>query len=89
MILDYYPVSASSSSFSRISIYPDPAESEIMIECDYEIERISIYDIYGKMVLCFKLEKNHMIDIESLQKGYYLLKAESESKSYTTRFIKE
>jgi hypothetical protein len=89
MILDYDPFTAISSSANKIHLYPNPADSEITIESDYEINRISIYDICGKKILSCSYEKNLKIEVGSLQKGYYLIKAESDNSSYTAKFIKE
>lgn len=71
-----------------ISIYPIPADKEITVDSNVEIESFSVYDFSGKQVLknsTFTKGKN--IDISRLSNGVYLLKLTLESTDTITRQI--
>jgi hypothetical protein len=77
---------------NTISLYPNPANSLLNIKSDFEIQRIMVYDIYGKLIL----EKNYkeisdevQINIESYTSGLYLLEVQSNSYKKVLKFIKQ
>lgn len=55
------------------SIYPNPADSYILIE-GVEFEEAVLYNSIGQMVMT---TKNNMIDVSSLESGLYLLKLDN------------
>jgi hypothetical protein len=72
--------------YTKVAIYPNPAEHFIMIDgVDYNTN-VDIYDISGKIVKSFTLEsKSQQIDVSDLVKGIYLARLNNEQ---TTLFIK-
>lgn len=70
----------------KISVFPNPAKGEINIELSnpfsYEITGLD-----GKNLLSGKSVKS--IDVSTLPKGTYILKATANTKNYTTRFVRE
>ena len=67
-------------------IYPNPANTVITLQSQYEIHIVTLYTIQGQKVL--ESDKN-TINIESLPQGSYILTAKSrEGKTLTKRIIK-
>jgi len=81
------PTSAQSIT-QNISFYPNPAKTHINFSTDYEVERISISSIEGKVVLKTKIT-NNTIDISSLQNGIYNITIQADrAKNATYRIVK-
>ena len=75
---------------SNLKVYPNPATSNITIESNSAIERVSVYNILGQEVLSKSPKANNTtLDISNLQKGTYLVKTTSEGKTETTKVIKK
>jgi len=68
-----------------VSIYPNPASTQLTIEFNYNLETSSafiLYDITGRKVLEQNLSKNSnkfTLDISSLQNGVYFYKTSSDN----------
>jgi len=58
---------------SDIKVYPNPAEDFLFIESDKNIERVEIYDLFGKLLKQFNPNKNY-INVSELKQGMYLIK---------------
>jgi hypothetical protein len=58
------------SGSKYIAIYPNPAESFINIKCILPAS-ISIYDMYGKLVLQKEISASTSLDVSSLSPGIY------------------
>lgn len=86
------PTSVTSSlKQNNISIFPNPTSGVIELENNSNVIKIEIFDIVGKCVLTHNfISINHKIDVSTLQKGNYILKAYSKNKQYSiSKFIKE
>ena len=86
------PTSLGTTKFekSNLKVYPNPATSNITIEANSAIERVSVYNILGQEVLSKSPKANNTtLDISNLQKGTYLVKTTSEGKTETTKLIKK
>lgn len=92
----YYVIEKNSTTFfsrinqkSNIAIYPNPATNKIYIEGLKFTNgtKFKIVDITGKIVFNDVMNDNQ-IQVESLKKGIYFLKIDSEFNSYL-RFCKE
>ncbi len=71
----------------QLTIFPNPASESISItNAENKNMQISIYDLQGREVL---KETNKNINISALEKGMYIIKAVSESKTYSQSFIKD
>lgn len=75
---------------TNIKVYPNPAFENLYLDIDFDKVsdfKAELFDIEGKLIQKYVLENNsagkHSIkmNIESLQKGIYLLKINNESKS--------
>ena len=73
-----------------INIYPNPAKESIYIEIaeNIEIEKITIYDILGKIVLTEKNSFNKL-NLSDLNSGILFIKIETEYGTITKKLIKE
>lgn len=74
----------------ELNIYPNPAISVLNIASrGAKIDRLTIFSLSGQMLLSQDIDQNHArLDIEYLERGIYLLKADSDFGTYTYKFIK-
>lgn len=70
-------------SENGVKIYPNPASNFLQIEGPEHVQRITITDLLGKVVLFPSISKS--IDVSSLENGLYNLTIESELGSYSQR----
>lgn len=76
--------------FSNLTIYPNPAKNEIILENQSsEIVKIEVYDMLGKMAFQKSQQLNGTMDISGLKTGIYLMKINSEGLQTTKRLIIE
>ncbi len=71
----------------RISVYPNPATSQLSIEGDIVLDRIEIFDLAGNLIMT--IEGKSTFDISGFAQGIYLLKIYSGSDVFSSRFIKK
>jgi len=77
-----------------LSVYPNPASSNLTINLDIvgNNNSFEIYDMSGKLVKADALNNfdgSQEINISEFSKGIYILKANNGSQIYTTKFIVE
>jgi Leucine-rich repeat (LRR) protein len=72
----------------KISIYPNPAKSEINISSDNIIESIEFIDVFGKVIKS-SLNSNNTIDVSNLSNGLYFLQVYTKEGSAIKKFIKD
>ncbi len=77
-----------SNELSALFVTPNPCSNYIEISSPVAIEKYSIYDISGK-VLLKNTYSNNIIDVSSLSQGIYFIKIETSNKNYIRKFIKE
>ena len=70
-----------------VTIYPNPASSELNIETEFQFERAIVTDLMGKELIVSSGSKT--ISLENLSAGVYIIKLESEGKIYSERFVKQ
>ena len=73
---------------SKISIFPNPANSILFINGLTTKSDISIYDFSGKMVFNQPID-NSQIDISRFPNGMYLMKIETTTGVLTKKFVKQ
>jgi uncharacterized protein YjdB len=73
---------------NNISIYPNPATSEINISSDNFIESIEFIDVFGKVIKSI-LNSNNTIDVSNLSNGLYFLQVYTKEGSAIKKFIKD
>lgn len=75
------------SQFANISIYPNPATSQINIITDQTINEITIYSITGQEML--KLNNTKTVDVSGLAAGSYSVKIVTDSGVAVERVVVE
>ena len=70
-----------------VNIYPNPAKSFIHIKTNEKLKNIELYDEIGRKLKTLPL--NYSQNIESLNKGIYYLKIQTEKSSSVEKIIKE
>lgn len=69
-----------------LNLYPNPTQSILNVELNSTFE-YEILNIEGRTLLSGKSSKS--IDVSTLAKGNYILKANTESQNFTSRFVKQ
>lgn len=73
-----------------LSFYPNPATDFLMIDFeDSKLIEAEIYNIHGSLIKIQTLNSGDIIQIGDIKPGVYLLKAKSENKIFTSKFIKK
>ncbi|WP_293893593.1 T9SS type A sorting domain-containing protein [Flavobacterium sp.] len=78
----------SNSNNNRLQIVPNPTKNVIQIKNNAEIEKITIFDSFGKEVLT-QIQNINEIDVENLSEGIYLMEIQIENEKVYKKFIKE
>lgn len=78
------------NTVKQISVYPNPAKSNIQISNSdsFTNPSVKIFNILGKEVYASET-LNSVIDVSMLNCGIYLLNIQSENKSISVKFSKE
>ena len=84
--------SLSTGNFANYSkkdllLYPNPVKSLLSIKSDFDLDKIIISDLTGK-VISTKTNFNQ-INVENLSKGIYIIEVFSPEGKVTKKFIKE
>ncbi len=79
-------------NYAFITVYPNPTANEILINNlpTQDIAIISLYDNLGQRVKYLKLPTNQkeiMLNVGDLPKGTYILRVESEAKTFEEKII--
>lgn len=72
---------------NKITMYPNPARTNVIINGVENIETIEVYSILGKLLK--KVENQNTINVENLAKGIYLINIKKDSNTISKRFIIE
>lgn len=84
------PLAIASFNEAKIAMYPNPVSSSLSISSVGILETISIYNVIGQEVMNLKInDTNAVINVSNFQNGIYIVKAFSEGKVSTSKFIKE
>ncbi|MCD6367099.1 MAG: PKD domain-containing protein, partial [Bacteroidales bacterium] len=83
-------VGIQSNNLSEITLYPNPANSDIMIESNQVvITNFKIYDIYERLVMENKTNNSIIrINIQDLAKGVYFIKLKTNNSTIIKKFVK-
>lgn len=83
---DTTPLSTGSANISkRVSLYPNPAQSNVNVGVDAKNFKITITDLAGRQVL--KSENQQNIDISTLANGTYIVTAMIDNESVSKKLI--
>ena len=82
-------LSTEEAELTNVSIFPNPASSELNIQGITNIQKIEVHNIQGKK-LAISPNNFTQIDISSLQSGIYFLKVvDNQNRSVIKKFIKK
>ncbi len=68
-----------------ISIYPNPATSNVTIASEGKLIQVGIYDMKGQLVI---EQRTDEIDIHHLESGVYILKGTTEHGTFSQKVVK-
>lgn len=85
--LDEEVLSTQENKKNTFEVYPNPTSDFININTKEKIYNVEIYDATGKKVLA-ELNTNSKIDVRKLLKGVYYIRINTDTKSLTSKFIK-
>lgn len=72
-----------------VTIYPNPVEDVLTIRSQFNIEKIQIFNLLGKLIQEIKPSQNsHDINVSYLTDGVYFINFQTENKKITKKFIK-
>ncbi|GHV09771.1 hypothetical protein FACS1894162_1120 [Bacteroidia bacterium] len=71
-----------------VQIYPNPAQTELFIKSDVQIQKVEIYTLSGTLLLS-ENNFNEKISVSALLPGIYLLKVYSGSEVAVSKIVKE
>ena len=78
------------NSYFNFSYSPNPAKNQFSVEARKVISKIELFNTTGQNVLSKNMNAlKSNIDVSSLQKGIYLMRASIENKTATYKIIKE
>ena len=85
---NYQPLGIEETPLTQLQIFPNPANSEIFIQSELQIEKVEVYSLMGTLLIS---ENNfsEKISVSALAKGIYFLKAHTEKGLTVRKFIKE
>lgn len=69
------------------NLYPNPANKSIYIDSKISVEKVSIYNVFGKLVKTFSMQNEY--DISELSNGMYIINVETKKGTNTKKFIKQ
>ena len=72
----------------ELMIYPNPTSTQLTIDTELKIERISVTDITGKIINSFT-RKINTINVEDLSDGIYFIIIEGVNQSIVRKFVKQ
>jgi len=78
---------------TTVSVFPNPTKNTVQIKANKTIEKITIVNIYGSLLLDKDYNKNNKdisLNLEKYKKGLYLVKIKLENdKLITKKIVKE
>ena len=75
---------------NKVDIYPNPASDYLMIDCEYSIDRLVIYDVSGRVVGSFVPSMaRYSLPLQNYDKGIYIIKGSTRKGDFVKKFIKQ
>lgn len=73
-----------------VDIYPNPASEYLVVESEYSIERLVIFDVSGRVVKTLHPNQSrYSIPIHNLESGIYIIKGNTKKGEFIKKFIKQ
>ena len=89
-ILEDIATGITSSTFDKLTIYPNPSKGLIRFADLKNVQKIEIMDLSGKIVKSYiPITSVNSIDISKLKTGVYMLKAYQDYGIYLEKIVKE
>ena len=99
-ISDHYPVFvdievpgltniANTMKENSFQVYPNPADGLLNLSSPQEINKIEVYSLAGQKVMELSGEYINNIDLSTLERGIYIIKAFSENKCFVKKITKK
>ncbi|MBE0637434.1 MAG: T9SS type A sorting domain-containing protein [Bacteroidales bacterium] len=83
-------VGVENPSASPLSFYPNPVTNELYFSNINDVAQISIYDLWGKLVLTKNnIATGEKLDVSMLGKGVYFIRVEDEFTIRTGKLVKQ
>ena len=74
----------------KLAYYPNPVKNVLNITNDINITNVNVYDLTGKKVITKEFDsKSVNIDVSSLPKGVYVVRAGSKNGANTIKIVKD
>ena len=95
LVIDGTPLSVENESISAFSLYPNPAQDQLIIKPyqNNKINQVEIFDTLGKRVQLNTSfdhgQEQYRLNINMLADGLYLIKISIDGKTVTKKFIKQ
>jgi hypothetical protein len=71
-------------------IYPNPVSGELLIQSEFLIDQVTIFDVLGNTVFETASEEDlHKINTESLKTGVYIIQIQTEGHIIRNKFLKK
>jgi hypothetical protein len=75
---------------SSISLFPNPATSEIKIKnAKSKIESVEVFDVMGQLQTSNLRPQTNSVDVSSLAQGIYFVKVTGENTTAVAKFVKQ
>jgi Leucine-rich repeat (LRR) protein len=73
---------------NKISVYPNPATSNVTISSDFLIQKVELFNLFGKRIVFDRPNKsNSVVDVSGLSTGVYIVKIRSNNLSILKKLI--
>lgn len=76
------------NNINTIKVYPNPANNLITVNSNFDIQKVEILDLTGKIIKSIH-QSNNPINISELTKGIYFLKIYSNDDVFSKKIIKQ
>lgn len=80
------PTSIQNTEYQQVNVYPNPFNETLTINNVKGLRQVTIVSITGKEFV--RTKKSGQIDVSTLPKGVYLVRIETETKTYTSKLLK-
>lgn len=76
------------SNKPSFNVFPNPTKSILQLQYDTKIDKITILDLTGKVVLR-QTPSTNVINVAQLLNGIYIIKIETDNQDFFQKFVKE
>ncbi|CAM1348581.1 T9SS type A sorting domain-containing protein [Tenacibaculum crassostreae] len=74
---------------TRVIVYPNPTNNELIIKSNLEVKEISIYTLYGKRIKYISKLINNQFSLKDLSKGFYIVEVDFLGDKKIFKIFKE